>query len=121
MKFSNILRLFSLSLLPLLTVSCEVEFSPNAEWKEIPVVYCLLDQDDDTTWARVERCYLGDGSIYDYGSISDSINYPLGSIEVKLLRIYNGETVAEYTFRDTTVNRQSGNFANMAQPMYYLP
>jgi len=121
MKHSNILKLSLLSLLSLLTASCEVEFSPNAPWKEIPVVYCLLDQDDDTTWARVERCYLGEGSIYDYSSISDSINYPIGSIEVKLLRIYNGETVAEYTFRDTTVNRQSGDFAYIAQPMYYLP
>lgn len=121
MRNSNIFKLFLLLLIPLLTVSCEVEFSPNATWKEIPVVYCLLDQDDDTTWARVERCYLGEGSIYDYSSISDSINYPKGYIEVKLLRIYNGETVAEYVFRDTTINRQSGNFASTAQPMYYLP
>lgn len=109
--------LFSLFML----TSCEVEFSPNASWKEIPVVYCLLDQDDDTTWARVERCYLGEGSIYDYSSVSDSINYPKGSIEVKLLKIYNGETVAEYTFLDTTVNRQGGNFASVEQPMYFLP
>ena len=109
--------LFSLFML----TSCEVEFSPNASWKEIPVVYCLLDQDDDTTWARVERCYLGEGSIYDYSSVSDSINYPKGSIEVKLLKIYNGETVAEYTFRDTTVNRQGGNFASVEQPMFFLP
>ena len=109
--------LFSLFML----TSCEVEFSPNASWKEIPVVYCLLDQDDDTTWARVERCYLGEGSIYDYSSVSDSINYPKGSIEVKLLKIYNGETVAEYTFLDTTVNRQGGNFASGGQPMYFLP
>lgn len=109
--------LFSLFML----TSCEVEFSPNASWKEIPVVYCLLDQDDDTTWARVERCYLGEGSIYGYSSVSDSINYPKGSIEVKLLKIYNGETVAEYTFLDTTVNRQGGNFASVEQPMYFLP
>ena len=104
-----------------LFTSCEVEFSPNASWKDIPVVYCLLDQDDDTTWARVERCYLGEGSIYDYSSVSDSINYPAGSIEVKLLKIRNGETVAEYPFRDTTVNRSAGNFAATAQPMYYIP
>lgn len=104
-----------------LFTGCEVEFSPNATWKEIPVVYCLLDQDDDTTWARVERCYLGDGSIYDYSSVSDSINYPVGSIEVKLLKIRNGETVAEYVFRDTAINRQGGNFANIAQPVYFIP
>ena len=114
-------RLIPILLGLFMLTSCEVEFSPNASWKEVPVVYCLLDQDDDTTWARVERCYLGEGSIYDYSSVSDSINYPKGSIEVKLLKIYNGETVAEYTFRDTTVNRQGGNFASDNQPMYYIP
>ena len=73
-------RLFyKFSLLPLsifLFYACEVEFSPNAEWKEVPSVYCILDQDDDTTWVRVEKCFLGEGSIYNYGMISDSINYP---------------------------------------------
>ena len=48
----------------LLLSACEVEFSPNAEWREIPVVYCVLDQDDDTTFVRVERCFLGEGNIY---------------------------------------------------------
>lgn len=114
-------RIIPILLILFLFTSCEVEFSPNASWKDIPVIYCLLDQDDDTTWARVERCYLGEGSIYDYSSVSDSINYPVGSIEVKLLKIRNGATVAEYPFRDTTVNRRDGNFASAAQPMYYIP
>ncbi len=47
----------------LLLASCEVDFSPNASWREIPVVYCVLDQDDDTSYVRVERCFLGEGSI----------------------------------------------------------
>ena len=62
--------------------ACKVDFSPNAEWKEIPVVYCILDQDDDTTWVRVQRCYLGEGNLYQYGSCYDSINYPQGSLRV---------------------------------------
>ena len=104
----------------LLLTSCEVEFSPNAEWKEIPVVYCLLDQDDDTTWARVERCYLGEGSIYSYSGNTDSINYPAGYIEVQLVRLYNGEEQAVYTFQPTTVDRHAGDFASTGQPMYFL-
>lgn len=104
----------------LLLTSCEVEFSPNAEWKEIPVVYCLLDQDDDTTWARVERCYLGEGSIYSYSAISDSINYPAGSISVWLVEQRDGAEVL-HPFRDTVLDRAPGAFASAAQPIYYLP
>lgn len=65
--------------------SCKVDFSPNASWQEIPVVYCVLDQDDDTTYVRVQKCYLGEGNQYEYGQVYDSVNYPQGSIEVRIL------------------------------------
>lgn len=68
----------------LLATSCKVEFSPNGQWHEIPSVYCLLDQDDDTTYVRVQKCYLGDGNVYEYTQVYDSINYPQGSIQVFL-------------------------------------
>ena len=103
--------------------SCEVEFSPNASWKEIPVIYCVLDQDDftagDTTWVRVERCYLGDGSIYTYSSISDSINYPQGSIDVRILVYRNGACIDSIQCRDTLREREQGDFASHLQPIYY--
>ena len=103
--------------------SCEVEFSPNASWKEIPVIYCVLDQDDftagDTTWVRVERCYLGDGSIYTYSSISDSINYPQGSIDVRILVYRNGACIDSIQCRDTLREREDGDFAHHLQPIYY--
>lgn len=110
-----------LILLPLtaLLSSCEVEFSPNAEWKEVPVVYCILDQDEDTTWARVEKCYLGDGNIYSYSSISDSFNYPEGSLQVALLAFRDGQIVDSMPFTYTVLDRDSGNFAYMGQPVYY--
>lgn len=77
----------ALGLLILLsTASCKVEFSPNGTWTEIPLVYCVLDQDADSTFVRVQKCYLGEGNQYDYASISDSINYPQGSLTVQLLK-----------------------------------
>ncbi|MBQ6096732.1 MAG: hypothetical protein IJK99_03190, partial [Bacteroidales bacterium] len=67
-----------------LFASCEVEFSPNADWKEIPVVYCVLDQDDDTSYVRVQRCFLGEGNQYQYTSVADSIYYPQGALSVAI-------------------------------------
>lgn len=99
--------------------SCDVEFSPNAQWKETPVVYCLLDQDDDTTWARVERCYLGDGDIYQYSTISDSINYPVGTIAVWLVACNGqGGEIDSLRLADTLIDRMQGSFAYEAQPAY---
>ena len=109
--------LFPLSIF--LFYACEVEFSPNAEWKEVPSVYCILDQDDDTTWVRVEKCFLGEGSIYNYGRISDSINYPQGSIDVRMI-VYNGNHVVDtLDCQYTECERPLGNFASSSQPLYY--
>ena len=100
-------------------VGCEVEFSPNAKWKETPVVYCMLDQDLDTTWVRVQKCFLGEGSIYQFGSISDSINYPQGSISVSLLAYRNGTLQETIPLLYTERDHRQGDFASISQPLYY--
>lgn len=108
--------------LPLLCLfaSCEVEFSPNAEWKNIPAVYCLLDQDDDTTWVRVQRCYLANGNIYDYGQIPDSVNYPQGAITVSLLAYKDGQLKDSMLFQYAKRSIDSGRFYHAAQPIYWF-
>ena len=116
----------------LLFTSCKVEFSPNAEWKEVPVVWCVLDQMDDTTWVRVQRCYLGEDNLYNYTSISDSLYYPQESITVLLEKwaadegannvlTMKGDAPVDtktliYTVRD---NKDTGLFASGPQPLYY--
>lgn len=105
----------------LLLASCEVDFSPNASWREIPVVYCVLDQDDDTSYVRVERCFLGEGSIYQYGAVSDSLNYPQGAIEVSILAYRNGFLVDSIPFAYTLRDHDSGAFAFSQQPLYFAP
>ncbi|MBQ7280842.1 MAG: hypothetical protein IJR13_09035 [Bacteroidales bacterium] len=72
-------------LLPLLLWSCEAEFSPNAEWREVPSVFCLLDQDDTVSYVRVQKCYLGNDDLKSYATIFDSTNYAEGDISVHLL------------------------------------
>ncbi len=106
--------------------ACESEFSPNAEWQELPSVYCLLDQDDDTTFVRLQRCYLGDGNLYEYGRIADSIYYPDGVMEV-LIRVWrnasdmtvSGATpLYEMNFTRELRDKVDGNFASGPQPIY---
>lgn len=99
--------------------SCKVDFNPNASWKDVPAVYCLLDQDDDTTWVRVQRCYLGQDDLYSYTQIADSINYPQGSIQVKMLQWKGSVLQHEYNFDYTELHdKDSGLFAYNSQPMY---
>ena len=115
-------------------VSCKVDFSPNAEWKDVPVVWCLLDQFDDTTWVRVQRCYLGSDNLYNYTQISDSIYYGQDEITVSIEK-WRGKLGSDYSLTvegDTPVDtkvftytvrdgKDTGLFAGGAQPVYYAP
>ena len=116
-----------------LATSCKVEFSPNVTWQEMPAVYGLLDQDDDTTFVRVQRCFLGDGSAYDYAQVYDSINYPEGRISV-LMEEWNATgwkdsnaaltpvgtaPLRTFTFAYTERHKDSGMFNGDPQPVFY--
>lgn len=108
-----------IALTALALASCEVEFSPNAEYVETPVVYCVLDQDDDTTWVRVERCFLEDGNIYNYGSQSELYTYPQGVLKVDLIAYRYGQRVSSVTLSDTLCPRDEGNFASTLQTLFF--
>ena len=125
-------KLFSISAILLLAFSsCKVDFSPNAAWRDVPSVYCVLDPEEDTVWARVQRCYLGEDNLYNYSSIADSNYYLPGDISVHLLAwkgvrgYYNSLTATNqlvdrwelsYTERP---GKPEGNFPSGPQPIYY--
>lgn len=115
----HISRLFPLVMIALMAVACEVEFSPNAEYRETPVVYCLLDQDDDTTWARVEKCFLAEGNIFEYGSSDTMINFPQGYLNVRLIASRWDGYADTLVMRDTLCNRNDGLFASVNQPLFF--
>ncbi|MBR1792370.1 MAG: DUF4249 family protein [Bacteroidales bacterium] len=73
-----------LACMAILFSACRADFSPNAEWKEIPSVYCLLDQDDSVTYVRVQKCYLGDENLKQYATIADSSNYGPDELLVRI-------------------------------------
>ena len=45
-------------LIALFTITCSNDFDTSAEWKEIAVVYGLLDQNDTAQYIIVQRAFL---------------------------------------------------------------
>lgn len=107
----------------ILFTSCEVEFSPNDSWREIPVVYCLLDQDEDTTYVRLQRCFLAEGNQQDYFSVRDSIYYPQGSMKVFIEEWANSgsglaiKKVYDFDYMESD-NKEDGEFYDGSVPLY---
>lgn len=129
MKNNRSLILVALALL--VFSSCKVEFSPNAPWREVPAVYCVLDPEEDTVWVRVQKCYLGEDNLYNYSTIADSNYYPQDYISVHLLAWkgkhgnYNSLTATDqlvdrWDLTYTEINgKPEGHFPSGLQPIYY--
>ena len=123
--------LIPLFFMQILFASCKVDFNPNANWRNIPAVYCVIDPEEDTVWARVQRVFLSEDNMYQYTTVYDSINYAPGQISVHLLS-WEGipGVVNTYTRGNRLVHRwqltdtlrsgkPDGSFAGGLQPVFY--
>ncbi len=103
--------------------SCSTDFDLNADFKETPVVYALLDASADTQYIRINRAYLSDeidaltlatdpNSIY-YGEelMAQLEEYNFGSLVATFpLQMVNGDTLG--------IPKQGGMFANVPNILY---
>jgi hypothetical protein len=64
--------------------SCNKDFSVNADWTDITIVYGLLSQNDSVHNLRITKAYLGPGNALSYAKIADSSNYLDGELNVRL-------------------------------------
>jgi hypothetical protein len=113
-----------LALPTLLLFSCEEEFDINAPYKNITVVYGLLDLGADTTWVRINKAFLGEGDVLQMAMVEDSSIYKTGLHAVlEELIISGGDTLVVPTLLDsiTVDSKVEGLFYNPYQLVYYAP
>jgi len=101
--------------------SCDNELDLVADFKEVPVVYGLLDLSDTTQYIRVERAFADRAiSANEIAQDPDSLYYD--DITVKLLNLNSG---LEFTMEKVDGNvigleRDSGVFAQSPNFLYRL-
>jgi hypothetical protein len=114
---------FILLLLLLITTffSCNKDLKVNADWKDVTVVYGLLDQTDDTTYLKITKAFLGEGDALMFSKIPDSSNYP-DKLEVRLDEYADTTFEKSYPCDTITIHtKQAGDsiFYYPDQLMYY--
>lgn len=67
---------FSLITLVMLFNACSTDVDLYAGYKDITVIYGLLDSDKDTNYVKINKAFLGPGNALDIAMIADSCNYP---------------------------------------------
>lgn len=103
----------------LLVSSCETEFDVTADWKDITVVYCLLDQQEETQYIKINKAFLGEENALVMAQNPDSSNYS-GNLEVVIEEYTANHTLARVLEFDTTTiyNKEPGTFYAPRQIVY---
>lgn len=114
--------LILVSFMLMLFSACENDLDVNADWKEIPVVFGILDPSQANNYIRIQKAFLGsDGSAFQWAQEPDSSF--LDNITVKLIEMENGVTRREFPLElvvgDTIgLAKDSGIFAGSPNYLY---
>lgn len=115
----------SLFVLGSLFHACSTDVDLYADYKDITVVYGLLDSGKDTNYVKINKAFLGPGDAFKIALIDDSCNYP-GKLDAKIIeyKANNGsnnyQQTRELPLDTITVhNKNLGIFYAPDQLVYY--
>lgn len=98
--------------------SCSTDLDLTADWKDITVVYGLLDQGRDTQYVRVNRAFLGQEDAAQMAQVPDSLKYKSASVRIDAYDA-NGTMVNTMQFTKlTNVPKDTGYFASAGHEVF---
>jgi len=109
--------------------ACETDFEVNSNWKEVPVVYGLLDQSQSHQYIKINKAFIGDNendAEEIASSNADSVNYYPENLDVKLYKLRDGnfgdfEIIDSIIFNDTILDKDDGLFSTENNIIYTIP
>ena len=103
----------------LLIQGCKTDFNINAEYKDITIVFCLLNQKDTVHYALINKAFLGEGNAITMAADPANTLYPYDELQVTMEESLNGNLNHTYIL-DTVVlnNKPAGIFSSPSHVMY---
>ncbi|MBR9920536.1 MAG: hypothetical protein GYB31_06825 [Bacteroidetes bacterium] len=117
MKTIQLLSLLIIS--ALVFPACDDEIDLTADWEDIPVVYGILNKDDDNHYIRIEKVFADpNADASEIALIPDSIYYD--NLTVTLTKLSTGQKInlVRVNGDDVGIPRDEGDFANMPNYLY---
>jgi hypothetical protein len=116
MKMNKILAFFITVITLSILTSCEKDININDDYKDITIVYGLLDPDDSISYLRIEKAFLSDGDIFQAAQVPDSNLYSY-KLDVKITND-QGNVIAVFDTM-TIYNKEDGIFYAPRMIVYY--
>lgn len=99
--------------------ACSTDIDLYADYKEIPIIYGILDAHADTNYVKITRLMSVEGDAYLTATNPDSSYYP-GKLDVRIVEYCNGDSLREIVLDTITLhNKQQGIFYAPDQKLYY--
>ena len=99
--------------------ACSTDIDLYADYKEIPIIYGILDAHADTNYVKITRLMSVEGDAYLTATNPDSSYYP-GKLDVRIVEYCNGDSLREIVLDTITIhNKEQGVFYAPDQKLYY--
>lgn len=99
--------------------ACSTDIDLYADYKDVPIIYGLLDANANTNYIKITRVMYVQGDAYQIAANPDSSNWP-GKLDVRLVEYRNGDSIREIVFDTITIHdKQPGTFYAPSQKLYY--
>jgi len=105
-------------------MACETDFEVNTSWKEVTIVYGLLDQSKAQQYIKINKAFLGEGDALQMASVTDSVNYNPEDLDVKIFKVKDGafgsiDTLGSVSLDTTTsIAKEDGLFSTEENIIY---
>lgn len=98
--------------------SCKTDIDVNAPYKDVTIVYGLLNQNDAVHYIKINKAFAGQASVLDMALVRDSSEYNTEDLTVELIE--KGGANRTISLSDTViVDKESGYFYGPEQTVYY--
>jgi hypothetical protein len=109
------------TLLGLSFQSCKEDITLSTTYKETPVIFGLLDQNDTIQYIKINRGFIGPGNAFEIAKIPDSSYFE--NVSAKVEEVVNNQVVYTWILRDTLLDSKSTAglfFAPQFKTYYFL-
>jgi hypothetical protein len=100
--------------------SCETDIDVNAEYKDITVVYGLINPQDSVHYIKINKAFLGTGNALDMAADADNFTYAPNEITVTVEEYDGSNLIATHAVTRTTndIPKDNGVFDNSTNVLY---
>jgi hypothetical protein len=112
---------FATLITAIMFTSCETDIETNAEYKDMTIVYGLLDPTETDHYIKINKGFIGNANANDLANDANNYNYTNGEISVKIDEFKPSGVFVDEHKLDRVVNdipKDNGIFDNATNVLY---